>query len=178
MKKSLLTLSAFLILAASAPAQDSPLWLRRNAISPDGSQIAFTYKGDIYLVGSEGGRARQITTNAAYDSNPLWTEDGKTIIFSSYREGSKDIYKVSADGGAPVRLTSHTGNETPVAVMPDGSVIFSAAIQQDVEYGDFPGGSQLYQVGPDGGRPEHVTSLQIGSLSIGTDNTVIYEDYK
>lgn len=178
MKKSLLTLSAFLILAASAPAQDSPLWLRRNAISPDGSQIAFTYKGDIYLVGSEGGRARQITTNAAYDSNPLWTEDGKTIIFSSYREGSKDIYKVSADGGVPVRLTSHTGNETPVAVMPDGSVIFSAAIQQDVEYGDFPGGSQLYQVGPDGGRPEHVTSLQIGSLSIGTDNTVIYEDYK
>ena len=166
------------MLAASVSAQDSPLWLRRNAISPDGSRIAFTYKGDIYLVDSEGGRARQLTTNAAYDSDPLWTEDGENIIFSSYREGSKDIYKVSAEGGVPARLTSHTGNETPMAVMPDGSVIFSAAIQQDVQYGDFPGGSQLYQVGPDGGRPEHVTSLQIGSLSVGKDNTVLYEDYK
>ena len=141
------------MLASSISAQDSPLWLRRNAISPDGKEIAFTYKGDIYIVDSEGGRARQITTNSAYDSNPLWTEDGESIIFSSYREGSKDIYRVSAKGGTPARLTSHTGNETPVAVMPDGSVIFSAAIQQDVNYGDFPGGSQLYQVGPEGGRP-------------------------
>ena len=122
------------MLAASASAQDSPLWLRRNAISPDGTQIAFTYKGDIYLVGSEGGRARQITTNPAYDSNPMWTEDGKTIVFSSYREGTKDIYKVSADGGTPTRLTTHPGNETPLAVREDGSVIFSAAIQQDVQY--------------------------------------------
>ena len=178
MKKSLLTLSAFLMLAASMSAQDSPLWLRRNAISPDGKEIAFTYKGDIYIVESEGGRARQITTNSAYDSNPFWTEDGESIIFSSYREGSKDIYRVSAKGGVPTRLTSHTGNETPVAVMPDGSVIFSAAIQQDVNYGDFPGGSQLYQIGPDGGRPEHVTSLQIGSLSVRTDKGVLYEDYK
>ena len=178
MKKSLLTLSAFLMLATSMSAQDSPLWLRRNAISPDGKEIAFTYKGDIYIVDSEGGRARQITTNSAYDSNPLWSEDGESIIFSSYREGSKDIYRVSAKGGTPARLTSHTGNETPVAVMPDGSVIFSAAIQQDVNYGDFPGGSQLYQVGPEGGRPEHVTSLQIGSMSVRTDNTVLYEDYK
>ena len=166
------------MLAASMSAQDSPLWLRRNAISPDGKEIAFTYKGDIYIVDSEGGRARQITTNSAYDSNPFWTEDGENIIFSSYREGSKDIYRVSAKGGTPARLTSHTGNETPVAVMPDGSVIFSAAIQQDVNYGDFPGGSQLYQIGPEGGRPEHVTSLQIGSMSVRTDNTVLYEDYK
>ena len=166
------------MLAASISAQDSPLWLRRNAISPDGKEIAFTYKGDIYIVDSEGGRARQITTNSAYDSNPFWTEDGENIIFSSYREGSKDIYRVSAKGGVPARLTSHTGNETPVAVMPDGSVIFSAAIQQDVNYGDFPGGSQLYQVGPEGGRPEHVTSLQIGSLSVRTDKGVLYEDYK
>ena len=166
------------MLAASMSAQDSPLWLRRNAISPDGKEIAFTYKGDIYIVESEGGRARQITTNSAYDSNPFWTEDGESIIFSSYREGSKDIYRVSAKGGVPTRLTSHTGNETPVAVMPDGSVIFSAAIQQDVNYGDFPGGSQLYQIGPDGGRPEHVTSLQIGSLSVRTDKGVLYEDYK
>ena len=178
MKSTIITSLLLLSMAATASAQDAPLWLRRNAISPDGNTIAFTYKGDIYLVDAEGGQARQITTNPAYDSNPMWTNDSKNIIFSSYREKSKDIYKVSAKGGTPIRLTSHTGNETPMAVMEDGSVIFSANIQQDAQYGDFPDGSQIYQVGPDGGRPVHITSLQIANLCVGPQNTIYYEDYK
>ena len=178
MKKFVLLSFLFLGLAISASAQDAPLWLRRNAISPDGKQIAFTYKGDIYVVGAEGGQARQITTNAAYDSDPKWTHDSQNIIFSSYREKSKDIYRVSAKGGKPQRLTFHTGHETPMAVLEDGSVIFSASIQQDDQYGDFPGGSQIYQVGPDGGKPIHITSLQIANLCVGLHNTIFYEDYK
>lgn len=165
-------------ITAAGASQNTPLWLRRNAISPDGSQIAFTYKGDIYVVNSEGGRAQQLTTNAAYDSDPMWSKDSQHIIFSSYREKSKDIYKMSAKGGTPQRLTFLTGNETPMAVMEDGSVIFSASIQQDLNYGDFPDGSQIYQVGPDGGRPEHITSLQIANLCVGLHNTIFYEDYK
>lgn len=178
MKKTILTSLMILSTAAAVSAQDSPLWLRRNAISPDGDQIAFTYKGDIFIVDAEGGKARQITTNPDYDSNPLWSSDGKTIIFSSYREGSKDIYKVSAEGGKPTRLTSHTGNETPMAVTENGNIIFSAIIQQDAQYGDFPGGSQIYQIGPDGGKPELVTSLQVSNMAIGKGNVVFYEDYK
>ena len=54
MKKTILTSLAVLAMAATASAQDSPLWLRRNCISPDGTQIAFTYKGDIYTVPTEG----------------------------------------------------------------------------------------------------------------------------
>ena len=178
MKKFALISIAIISLAISAAAQDAPLWLRRNAISPDGSQIAFTYKGDIYLVSAEGGKAQQITTNAAYDSAPLWTPDGQSIIFSSFREKSKDIYKVAAKGGAPQRLTFHLGNETPMAVLQDGSILFSASIQHDAQYGDFPDGSQIYKVGPDGGRPELITSLQISNLTVRPDNTVVYEDYK
>ena len=45
-----MTLSAFIMLAAAAEAQESPLWLRRNEISPDGKQIVFNYKGNIYTV--------------------------------------------------------------------------------------------------------------------------------
>ena len=178
MNKTLLTSVLLLSMSLSASAQESPLWLRRNAISPDATQIAFTYKGDIYLVDAEGGRARQLTTNQAYDSNPMWTPDGKEIVFSSYRELGKDIYKVSAEGRVPQRLTSHPGSETPMAVMDDGSILFSASIQQDAQYGDFPDGSQVYAIGPDGGRPKQVTSLPISNISIGPDNIVIYEDYK
>ena len=33
----------------------NPLWMRYNVISPQGDKIAFAYKGDIYVVDSEGG---------------------------------------------------------------------------------------------------------------------------
>ena len=178
MKRTLLALSAFTFICAALSAQDSPLWLRKNAISPDGEQVAFAYKGNIYVVESDGGQARQITSNPAYDTDPLWSPDGESIIFASYRNKSKDIYRIPATGGAPVRLTSHPGNETPMTVLEDGSVIFSASIQQDARYGDFPGGSQIYMIGKDGGRPELVTSLQMSDISVAPDGTVIYEDYK
>ena len=178
MKRIILTISALLFMAAVSGAQDSPLWLRKNAISPDGEQIAFTYKGNIYVVDTDGGHARQITTNPAYDTDPMWSPDGESIIFASYRNKSKDIYSVPVEGGAPTRLTSHPGNETPMTVLENGNIIFSANIQQDAQYGDFPGGTQVYMVGKEGGRPEMVSALQISNMSVRADGTVLYEDYK
>ena len=178
MKRIILTISALLFMAAVSGAQDSPLWLRKNAISPNGEQIAFTYKGNIYVVDTDGGHARQITTNPAYDTDPMWSPDGGSIIFASYRNKSKDIYSVPVEGGAPTRLTSHPGNETPMTVLENGNIIFSANIQQDAQYGDFPGGTQVYMVGKEGGRPEMVSALQISNMSVRADGTVLYEDYK
>ena len=116
MKKTLSALSAILMFIGTAMAQESPLWLRRNSISPDGKQIVFNYKGDLYVVNSDGGRARQLTSNPAYESDPIWTPDGKNIVFSSYRERSKDIFTIPYEGGTPKRLTSHPGNETPLEI--------------------------------------------------------------
>ena len=178
MKRFFLTLSSFMMLAGSIMAQDSPLWLRRNDISPDGTKIVFNYKGDLYVVPTSGGEAKQITTNSAYDTDPMWTADGKEIIFASYREKGKDIYKVSEKGGSPVRLTSHPANETPLSVLEDGSILYTASIQQDATYGDFPGNAQLYILGKDGGRPQQVTSLPISALSVNKEGTIIYEDWK
>ena len=67
MKKLLLGIAAA-CLAGFTFAQDAPLWMRHSVISPDGTTIAFTYKGDIYTVPVAGGRAMQITTNPAYDT--------------------------------------------------------------------------------------------------------------
>ncbi len=178
MKKIFVTLAAFVLMMGTISAENSPLWLRKNSISPDGKQIVFNYKGNLYIVDANGGKAAQLTSNPAYDSDPIWTADGKSIVFSSYREKSKDVYIVSADGGIPKRLTSYSGNETPLAVLADGSVLFSAAIQQDVQYGDFPGKAQLYKVGPDGGKAERITSLPIAALSVSKDGKVLYEDIK
>ncbi len=170
---------AFAAATASLGAQETPGWLRKSAISPDGSKVAFSYKGDIFTVSAAGGRALQITANDAYDSDPLWTPDGKSIVFSSYRLGSKDIFITSAEGGEPKRLTDYPGNdETPLAVLPDGKILFTSNIQQDVQYGGFPGGAQLWQVDSAAGRPLHVTSLPLRNISANASGEVIYEDYK
>lgn len=101
MKK--LLLSAFVIcLAGTSIAQESPLWMRHCALSPDGTTIAFTYKGDIYTVPSTGGRATQITTNPAFDTEPVWSPDSKQIAFASDRMGSLDVFVVSSEGGTRI----------------------------------------------------------------------------
>ena len=87
-----LALASALALPALAHAEKgSPLWLRHQQISPDGSQIAFCYKGDIYTVPTAGGQALRLTSNAAYDGTPIWSPDSRSLAFSSDREGSKDV---------------------------------------------------------------------------------------
>ncbi len=123
-----LTLSlAALAVALSASAAEAPLWLRNPAISPDGKTLAFTYKGDIYTVPVAGGTARQLTTNAAHDTNPVWSPDGKQIAFASARHGSMDIFLMPATGGTAKRLTTNSGNETPLAFLNDDTVLFATS---------------------------------------------------
>ena len=178
MKKSLFILMLLCGAGLILSAQESPLWLRKSAVSPDGKTIVFCYKGDLWTVPAGGGRAVQVTSNPAYDSDPVWTPDGRQIVFSSYREGSKDIFRTSAEGGTPVRLTDYPGNETPKAVRADGTVIFSANLQPDTQYGGFPGDGQVYTVGPEGGRPQLLVSIPMSELSLRPDGAILYEDYK
>ena len=179
MKRTLATISAMLLAGSIYAAADTPLWIRKNSISPDGSKIAFCYKGDIYVVGSEGGKAVQITSNPAYDTDPIWTPDGGSIVFRSHREDDGDIFITSAGGGTPERVTDYPGNEIPMAVLGDGRIVFSADISPDAEFDGFPGNMpQLYTVGPEGGRPEYITALPVSSISINKDWKVLYEDWK
>lgn len=88
MKK--LLLSIFMGAGASVLQAVTPLWMRDVCISPSGTEIAFCYKGDIYKVGVNGGKAVQLTTQSSYESSPVWSADGKQIAFASDRYGSMD----------------------------------------------------------------------------------------
>lgn len=178
LRRTLILAAAVMATATAMTAQETPKWLRKSAISPDGTKVAFCYKGDIFTVDVNGGRALQITTNQAYDSDPLWTPDGKRIVFSSYRAGSKDIFITSAEGGVPRRLTDYPGNETPLCVLDGGRVLFQANIQQDAVYGGFPDSPQVWQVDEKAGRPQLVTSMPLMAMSVNNSGEVIYEDYK
>ena len=180
MKKLFLALVAsFLTLVTFA---QQPLWMRYNKISPKGDKIAFTYKGDIYVVNTEGGKATQLTTSASYDYCPVWSNDGKTIAFASDRNGNFDIYTVPVDGGLAKRVTTFSANETPLAFSPDDKEIYySASIQKDAADAQFAAGwmTELYKVPVEGGRPQQVTAATVCSVSFdGDGESFLYYDRK
>ncbi len=175
-------IASIFVLAAScclvSASAETPHWLRKNAISPDGKSIAFGYKGDLYVVPVNGGQARQLTSDSAYDSNPMWTADGSKIVFMSTREGNQDIYVTAAEGGIPKRMTFFPLNETLVAVEPDGSILFTTNIGTDATADQYPGDIQLYRVPVEGGRPQMVLPMELGMVSVNARGEMLYEDIK
>ena len=180
MKKQFLAVAA-LLLSAYSYAADDAAWMRYSAISPDGSTIAFSYKGDIFTVPATGGRAYQVTTNPAHETRPVWSPDGQHIAFASDRQGSMDVYIVSKDGGIPTRLTTHSGSETPITFKDNGHILFQANIlphPDDMQFASaqFP---QVYEVSIQGGRPVLFSSMPMEDISINpSGSALLYHDKK
>ena len=121
-------LSGLLILTVGVPSMyAAPVRLARHPDYRAGT-IAFSYLGDIWTAAEDGTSLHRLTDNRAREVYPRFSPDGRWIAFSSNRYGNYDVFIVSASGGAPRRLTFHTGNDEVVGWTRDSqSVIFRAA---------------------------------------------------
>ena len=165
--------------AAFAAGAEAPLWLRNSAISPDGKTIAFTYKGDIFTVPANGGKATQLTTDSSYDTKPLWSPDGNQIAFNSTRRGSMDIYVMPSTGGTPRRITTHSGKEDLRAWLGNDTVLFSTSLMPDARAAQGSFTAQVYKTGvKEPGRPEMVMSWPANAISIDSKGRMLFQDRK
>lgn len=77
-------------------------------VSADGSQIAFSYAGDIWIASTDGGNATRLTSHASKEQTPLFSPDGTQLAFVSDRSGSNQVFVMNLDGSEPRQLTDHS----------------------------------------------------------------------
>ena len=179
-----LFLQIILLLASSQLlAQDAdPLWLRYPAISPDGQNIVFTYKGDLYSVSSAGGKAYPLTLHNAHEFMPVWSKDSKQIAFASNRYGNYDVFILPAEGGKATRLTYHSANDYPSDFSADQNhIVFSSSRLDAKTNQQFPSGTlpELYQVPTAGGRVHQLLTTAAQDARCSQDGQlIVFHDRK
>ena len=156
-------------------------WLRYPAISPDGRWIAFSAQGDLWVVPRGGGRARLLTTHVAYERSPVWTPDGRAIVFASDRHGNFDLFRIALSGGRAQRLTFHSADDEPSGCTPDGKWVLFRSWRQDDHRAaiGLSRMSELYRIPITGGRPQQILTTPAESAVFDPHGRYIaYHDYK
>ena len=96
------------------------------SFSPDGRKLAVTLGGvdgnlDIHVLDINSRRTTRLTTHRAIDTEGAWSPDGRHIYFTSDRSGGPQVYRVSAGGGTPERVTFEGSYNARPRLSPDGT---------------------------------------------------------
>jgi TolB protein len=78
---------------------------------------------DIYVAGADGGDPKRLTRYGVYTAEGTVSPDGRTIVFTSLKDGDLDIYTMRTDGSELRRLTTTPGYDGGAFFSPDGTKI-------------------------------------------------------
>ena len=124
--------------------------------SPDGRRIAFCSDRsgslEIWVAASDGSRPEQLTSFGSGEScTPRWSPDGSHLVFDSNAEaGQFEVYRISADGGQPRRLTDSPETDGIASFSRDGRWIYFMSNRS--------GRAEVWKVPAAGGEPVQVTA--------------------
>ena len=141
----------------------------------NGTDVVFSYAGDLYTAPLAGGRAERLTSHVGYEMFARFSPDGKTIAFTAQYDGNTEVYSIPAEGGEPVRLT-YTGtnsrddlgdrmgpNNIVMCWNPDGkSIVYRNRISDSFD-------GKLWSVPSDGGMSECLPLPEGGFCSWSPD---------
>ena len=126
----------------------SPSW------SSDGRKLAYvsfeTRKPVVYVHDLATGQRKAVAQFKGSNSAPAWSPDGRQLAVTLTRDGSSQIYQVSAEGGqAARRLTQSSSIDTEPVYSPDGQNLYFTS--------DRGGAPQIYQMKSSGGQARRIT---------------------
>ncbi len=122
------------------------------SISPDRAEIAFVSGGDIWTAPVNGGEARLLVSHPATEARPLYSPDGKRLVFVSERTGNGDIYLLTFATGELKRLTFSDASDRLDAWSRDGKWIYFTSNAYDIRMND------VWRISTEGGTPMQVSN--------------------
>ena len=143
--------------------------------STNGSEIVFTYAGDLFKVSANGGEAKRLTSHVGYEMFSRFSPDGKTIAFTGQYDGNTEVYTVSSDGGEPLRLTytaTNTRDDLGDRMGPNNIVMCWTPDGKNVVYRNRKGSGfigNLMLVNKEGGLSEFIPLPEGGFCSYSPD---------
>ncbi|MDH8701677.1 tricorn protease [Dysgonomonadaceae bacterium PH5-43] len=164
---SLLICSTVFFLGSVAQNSEEARLLRFP--TTNGSEIAFSYAGDLYKVSINGGQATRLTSHIGYEMFPKFSPDGKTIAFTGQYDGNTEVYTIPSNGGEPLRITytpTNQRDDVSDRMGPNNIVMGWTPNGKSIIYRNKKGGGfigQLYTVDKEGGLSEMIP-LREGSF--------------
>jgi serine/threonine-protein kinase len=107
------------------PLHPAPGFYYGMRFSPDGNRVAFVSgsiigQGDLWIQDAQRNTSVRLTSLSGSSASPVWSVDGKYIVFRVSNQPDAGIYVIRSDGsGEPRRLAKLDGS--PVAFSPDGT---------------------------------------------------------
>jgi TolB protein len=149
----------FDLAARTATEIDTGFATRHNndhVLTFDGTMLGISHhsaddggRSVIYTVPVTGGTPRRVTANSPSYLHS-WSPDKKFLIYTGQRNSELDIYKISADGGDEIRLTTAAGVDDGSEYTPDGQWIYFNSTRSGL--------MQIWRMKPDGSAQEQITN--------------------